>query len=50
LTATKGISPLGAQAFPRLPVSRRKAIVITFGGALVTRRPLTSKDRRISLT
>ena len=32
LTATKGMAPVGAQAFPMLPVSRRKAIVVTFGG------------------
>lgn len=32
LTATRAISPLGAQAFAKLPAHRRKTVVVTFGG------------------
>ncbi|MBW4039265.1 MAG: hypothetical protein HIU91_10390 [Acidobacteria bacterium] len=32
LNAAKGFSPIGAQTFPKLSVSRRKAVVVTFGG------------------
>jgi hypothetical protein len=32
LTAARGLSPLGAQALSKLPVNKRKTIMVTFGG------------------